>query len=90
MDETAFPCPGSEVWPVDANGKTSQATAYLIPASRGMTLRDYFAAQAMAGILASGPVHKGGDHVVHEAWCFANAMLAERLKTPAPDSKGTH
>lgn len=46
----------------------------------GMTLRDYFAAKAMQGVLS-------GDDVVHDihkcaAWTYkiADAMLAERNK----------
>jgi hypothetical protein len=45
----------------------------------GMTLRDYFAAKAMHGLLAQG--HQVGDpDVVRWADEMADAMLAEREK----------
>ena len=47
--------------------------------AEGMTLRDYFAAKAMQGLLTgcSDP-----DHVSFAKWCYeiADAMLAERNK----------
>ena len=49
----------------------------------GMTLRDYFAAKAMQGILAGhhGEVERGDDKTAAEAaYIFANAMLKEREK----------
>ena len=50
---------------------------------RGMTLRDYFAGQALAGMIAS-PNHKMLQFHPHEdaRWVYeiADAMLAERDK----------
>lgn len=52
----------------------------------GMSLRDYFAAQALAGMLASPPViDRSSPNVNHPGWAenaykFADAMLAERDK----------
>ncbi len=50
----------------------------------GMTLRDWFAGQALVGMLASAPVadrskpkHRGW---AENAYLFADAMLAERSK----------
>jgi hypothetical protein len=44
----------------------------------GMSLRDYFAAHALAGVLASGP-HDCDEHgIVRDAYLFADAMLAHR------------
>ena len=43
----------------------------------GMTLRDYFAAKAMNGLLARG-LHE--HHVAALAYNVADAMLAERNK----------
>jgi hypothetical protein len=58
--ETAFPV-------TDRNGG---------PASRGMTLRDYFAAAALTGLLnAEWPV---GPVTANEAYKAADAMLASR------------
>ncbi len=50
----------------------------------GMTLRDYFAGQAVAGLLAQRlPAHQGEDGaetVAQDAYIVADAMLAERAK----------
>lgn len=58
----------------------------------GMTLRDYFAAKAMASILANPDLMSISDDVVwattkrrdewvsEQAYAFADAMLAERAK----------
>jgi hypothetical protein len=50
----------------------------------GMTLRDYFAGQALAGMLGSQPV-EGRANPNYERWAtvaytFADAMIAERDK----------
>lgn len=52
--------------------------------AEGMSLRDYFAGQALTGMLASAPVadrskpnHKGW---AANAYAFADAMIAERKK----------
>jgi hypothetical protein len=50
---------------------------------RGMTLRDYFAAKAMQGMLAND-IECGPEQVpiiVASAYVMADAMLAERSKT---------
>jgi len=49
----------------------------------GMTLRDYFAAQAMAGYLAgdhsfNGMMQGGGKQIAGFAYCVADSMLEER------------
>lgn len=54
----------------------------------GMTLRDYFAAQALTGLIGSGDFLSpaglftgGGDSVMAQAaYMLADAMLAERSK----------
>lgn len=51
----------------------------------GMRLRDYFAGQALAGLLAWSP-HENGcqfkpDEAAVRAYKMADAMLAERKKT---------
>jgi hypothetical protein len=57
-----------------------------MPPCYGMTLRDYFAAKAMQGML-SNPAARSNDSSVSDAEAFANAsykmadaMLAEREK----------
>lgn len=44
----------------------------------GMTLRDYFAAQAMQGYIASGQVEP--DRIAEWAYQHADAMLKARTK----------
>jgi len=48
----------------------------------GMTLRDYFAAQALNGLMASGgPVNTGREgNVAQWSYLMADAMLKERDK----------
>lgn len=45
----------------------------------GMTLRDYFAATSLQGILASGDEYDDEGISTH-AYALADAMLAERAK----------
>ncbi len=49
----------------------------------GMTLRDYFAAKAMVGILAndSNPGPEQVPHIVASAYILADAMLSQREKS---------
>lgn len=47
--------------------------------SAGMSLRDWFAGQALTGILAHGSVGNHAD-IASNAYRFADAMLAERAK----------
>jgi hypothetical protein len=66
----AFPRPASEAYP-----KYGQQD--------GMTLRDWFAGQALAGILINYTTQKFGvkdSDVAQHAYIFADAMLAERAK----------
>lgn len=46
----------------------------------GMTLRDYFAAKALQGILADERNHEGSSwvHVAESAYAVADAMVAAR------------
>jgi hypothetical protein len=47
----------------------------------GMSLRDYFAAHALAGIAARGPrEHESAEARARYAYGYADAMLAERDK----------
>jgi len=49
----------------------------------GMTLRDYFAAKAMQGMLANPKLHEqileaGQSWIEESAWAVADAMIEER------------
>lgn len=49
----------------------------------GMSLRDWFAGQALAGMLVSRAYLTGElrhDYAAHDSYVFADAMLAERTK----------
>ena len=66
------------------SGYAVSSGEYVYPSS-GMTLRDYFAGQALAGLIASP------EHTLHEAtvlagaaYIAADAMLAERGKPRNP------
>ena len=70
---------------------TTQYHAGISPSghSEGLTLRDYFAAKAMQGVLAMGPETVDGRKLQHPkdsnviaviAYALADAMLAERAK----------
>jgi hypothetical protein len=49
---------------------------------RGMTLRDYFAAKAMQGLLsARNPLITNTSGIAEAAYEMADAMLAERSRT---------
>ena len=48
--------------------------------NRGMTLRDYFAAKAMQGMLSDPTVACDGVRLACIAYAHADAMLAERDK----------
>lgn len=55
--------------------------------SEGMSLRDYFAGQALAGFLASFGGHTDappGEPAARRAFQYADAMLAERAKAEQP------
>lgn len=64
-DERAFP------WANDADKEYNWI-------NKGMTLRDYFAAKAMQGMLMRGYVNI--EHLPVNAYKFADAMIAEREK----------
>ena len=54
------------------------------PVQPGMSLRDWFAAHALAGMLAN-PSHEGlpAEDWAHDAYMHADAMLAARAKGEA-------
>lgn len=75
---TAFP--SLEVFTTEfiEENEKAETTRY---STGGMTLRDYFAAAALQGM-----VQRGGDHgayVAESAYRFADAMLEERNKDNA-------
>ena len=60
------------------NGESAFPKNYGVP-NEGMTLRDYFAAKAMQGLLAADPDTRWDDYdCAKYAYAQADAMLAER------------
>jgi len=49
-------------------------------ANHGMSLRDHFAAQALAGLLAQAVRYSPPSVFAREAYAIADAMIAERAK----------
>jgi hypothetical protein len=70
--------------PIKDGGPAFPAPAYAANITdKGMTLRDYFAAQALAGLcvpgLKDGPITEWEfDRIAPVAWKAADAMLAAR------------
>ena len=48
--------------------------------SDGMSLRDYFAGQALAGMLANPELPTDAEYIAKWSYLNADAMLAERQK----------
>ena len=48
--------------------------------ARYMTLRDYFAAQAMQSLITRVPLSEDAEKVSESAYAIADAMIAERNK----------
>ncbi len=55
-------------------------STYVKVENPGMTLRDYFAGQALAGFLAYNGTCSGYDEIAHHAYTAADCMLAARQK----------
>lgn len=68
-NERAFPRP------------VSSTGSYTLPEQDGMTLRDYFASQALTGLLANSasPLAAWSDYA-KDAYALADVMLTEREK----------
>ena len=47
---------------------------------KGMSLRDYFAGQALAGMLANPELPTDAEYIAKWSYLNADAMLAERQK----------
>lgn len=61
---------GGSAFPYDFGDRTRE--------SKGMTLRDYFAAQALQGLIAGGELGAGVDDLAKTAFKAADAMLRRR------------
>ena len=76
----AFPCLEATVTGIDSDGQERIDTE----AHGGMTLRDYFAAKALAPMIENqtkGSCQYGNEQqIAARAYTFADAMIAERAK----------
>ncbi len=70
----AFP---SAVPNIAQNSTTGETTQYQY-LSDGMTLRDYFAAKAVAGMLARNLIASDADMLARDAFTVADAMIKAR------------
>lgn len=73
MDQTNDGGPAFPRTPFDVNDYTGDG-------SSGMSLRDYFAGQALAGMLTCSYINSSKVDLSREAYRFADRMLAERQK----------
>lgn len=69
---------GGPAFPTESEGQTGNSTWRF----EGMTLRDYFAAAALQGLIATipGPGCAEWTYYSEAAYKIADAMLAERAK----------
>ena len=74
------PKDGGPAFPVPAPVCSGPNNSWEYP-SDGMTLRDYFAAAALQGILASPDTVGSQPSIAGYAYQYADTMLAERAKT---------
>lgn len=60
---------------------TDPRNGQIIGGSNGMTLRDYFAAKAMQGLLTDPEIAMGAFQIAELAYRYADAMMAARSAT---------
>lgn len=69
-----------------------QGANHLSAEDKGMSLRDYFAGQALSGLLSGympyqqSPTGNDNQSYIETAYVLADAMLAERAKRQEPSS----
>ena len=57
----------------------NEITGYIPPETSGMTLRDYFAAKAMQGIIEKGRLDRHSDlDIARSCYAMADAMMKAR------------
>jgi hypothetical protein len=77
VSNTPQPVPPATEQPKIDDGGQAFPHCYFIDIT-GMSLRDYFAAAAMQGMLASGGTYDSWAALVRDAYAVADAMLAAR------------
>lgn len=72
--------------PINDGGRAFSQATFITPngdifwGESGMTMRDYFAGKALAGLLASGEDSIDAETNAHDAYIIADAMIATRKK----------
>lgn len=74
---------GGSAFPQHGWSKDPDVRAYMAQAGLGMSLRDYFAAKAMNGILSDPLIRDVPEDIAVVAYQLADAMLAVRAKAGA-------
>lgn len=72
---------GGPAFPIPASKYEDHITEYSVPEQSGMSLRDWFAGQALAGMLANGNL-KPEIYFAGTAYRIADEMIAERERQP--------
>jgi hypothetical protein len=75
---------GGSAFPIDSYMLNPNATEKEIKEAQGMSLRDYFAAAALQG-LVQGEFERF-RHLATDAYMIADCMLAERAKVHIPEN----
>ena len=78
---TDTPNDGGPAFPCEEQNMTSFSGCPVTIQHSGMTLRDYFAAAALQGMLADTQFNEPPFESSRIAYKYADAMLAERNKT---------
>ena len=68
---------GGSAFPMIEGARDGQGQNYYFSVG-GMTLRDWFAGQALAGILANPEIDIPADDTAEIVYRYADAMIAER------------
>lgn len=76
------PDDGGPAFPTTAPRVDQHGHAHMSADSAGMSLRDWFAGQAMAGHLAD-PACGGPAHTAEQCYSYADAMLEASKREPA-------
>lgn len=77
---------GGPAFPLQAHVDEQLSRAYLT--QQGMSLRDWFAGQALSGLMASPNGPRLVKEAVDVAYCAADTMLKAREKDQAPPASG--
>ena len=72
---------GGPAFPWQLHGRDSLGDAVVVECGTGLSIRDYFAAEALRG-LCSNPMNQESSKSSEAKWAYeyADAMLAERSK----------